>query len=117
MTISEIRRRIDALKRRFARELAIIKLRSVAETVSDNWDPDQPPEPGAVIGRIADAGFRLPTFANLSRYLKDTQRRGDVPEAESIVLKLLPWAGQDRYEGLLRWDLPAWALQPCHQTT
>ena len=86
MTLSEIRRRIDALKRKFARELAIIKLR-----------------------RIADAGFRLPTFARLSRYLKDTQRQREVPDAESIVLNLLPWAGNDRYRELLRWDLPSTA--------
>ena len=36
MTLSEIRRQIDALKRRFARELAIIKLRRIAEAVSDD---------------------------------------------------------------------------------
>ena len=57
MTISQIRRRIDALKRRFARELAIIKLRRIAEAVSDQWDPDLPPEPADVIQRVADAGF------------------------------------------------------------
>ena len=32
MTLSQIRRRVDALKRRFARELAIIKLRRIAES-------------------------------------------------------------------------------------
>ena len=107
MTISQIRRRVDALKRRFARELAIIKLRQIAEAVSDEWDPSEPPEPGDVIRRIADAGFRFPTFARLSRYLKDIRRQGDVPESEAIVLNLLPWAKQDRYREFLRWDLPA----------
>ena len=107
MTISQIRRRVDALKRRFARELAIIKLRRLAEAVSDDWDPDHPPEPAHVIARIAKAGFRLPTFARLSRYLKDTRRQGDVPESEAIVLNLLPWARNDRYREFLRWDLPA----------
>ena len=107
MTISQIRRRVDALKRRFARELAIIKLRQIAEAVSDEWDPSEPPEPGDVIRRIADAGFRLPTFARLSRYLKDIRRQGDVPESEAIVLNLLPWAWEDRYRAFLRWDLPA----------
>ena len=110
MTISQIRRRIDALKRRFARELAIIKLRRIAESVSDQWDPSNPPEPGHVIGRIADAGFRLPTFTQLSSYLKEVRRQGDVPKPESIVLILLPWAWKDRYLELLRWDLPAAAL-------
>ena len=107
MTLSEIRRRIDALKRRFARELAIIDLRRIAEAVADDWDPDQPPEPSDVIGRIADAGFPLCTFINLRRYLDDTQRRDDVPEPETIVLRLLPWASGERYRELLRWELPA----------
>ena len=56
--------------------------------------------------RIADAGFRLPTFARVSRYLNDTRRRGEIPDAESVVLRLLTWAGSDRYRELLRWELP-----------
>ena len=66
MTLSEIRRAIDALKRRFATELAIIKTRRIAEAVSNDWDPDQPPEPHDVIQRFVKAGCRLPTFANLA---------------------------------------------------
>ena len=106
MTLSQIRTRINALKRRFARELTIVKLRRIAEAVSDQWDPDHPPEPADVIGRIADAGFRLFTFTRLSRYLKDTRRQGELPEPESIVLELLPWAENRRYRGLLLQDLP-----------
>ena len=45
MTISQIRRRINVLKRRFALELTIIKLRRIAESVADHWDPVQPPNP------------------------------------------------------------------------
>ena len=107
MTISQIRRRINVLKRRFATELTIIKLRRIAEAVADHWNPDQPPEPADVIARIVRAGFRLPTFIRLRRYLDDTIRQGDVPESEAIVLDLLPWAGKDRYRAFLRWDLPA----------
>ena len=112
MTISQLRRRIDALKRKFARELAIIKLRRIAESVADAWDPDHPPEPADVIQRVVKAGFRLPTFTRLSRYLKDTRRQGDVPYPNTIVLELLPWADNDRYFPLLRWDLPAPTTTP-----
>ena len=111
MTISQLRRRIDALKRRFARELAIIKMRRIAEAVANDWTPSAPPEPSDVIRRIAKAGFRLPTFARLSSYLNDTRRRGEVPDPESIVLELLPWADNYRYRELLRWDLPSAAPQ------
>ena len=107
MTISQIRRRIDALKRKFARELAIVKLRRIAESVADDWDPDHPPEPADVIQRVVKAGFRLNTFTRLSRYLKDTRRAGEVPYPNTMVLELLPWAENDRYYPLLRWDLPA----------
>ena len=106
MTISELRRRINALKRKFAPELAIIKLRRIAESVADDWTPSDPPEPADVIRRVADAGFRLTTFTRLSRYLKDTRRQGEVPDPESIVLELLPWADNYRYRELLRCDLP-----------
>ena len=107
MTISQIRRRVAALKRRFAPELAIIKLRRIAEAVADDWDSSESPEPADVIQRIAKAGFRLPTFASLARYLNDTRRQGDVPDPGAIVLSLLPWASKPRYCELLRWDLPA----------
>ena len=106
MTVSQIRRRVNILKRKFAPELAIIKLRRIAESVADHWNPSEPPEPADVIGRIADAGFRLPTFVRLRRYLEDTRRQDDVPESEAIVLNLLPWAWKDRYRAFLRWDLP-----------
>ena len=107
MTISQLRRRIDALKRKFAPELAIIKLRRIAEAVSEEWDPSEPPEPHDVVQRVAKAGFRLNTFGRLSNYLKDIRRQGDVPEPESIILQLLPWAWKDRYRKFLSWDLPA----------
>ena len=90
MSISQLRRRIAALKRKFARELAIIKLRRIAEAVADDWDPEHPPEPADVIRRVVKAGFRLNTFTRLSRYLKDTRCQGEVPDPESIVLELLP---------------------------
>jgi len=106
MTISEIRRRVNALKRRFARELAILKLRRIAEAVADNWDTQHPPEPSDVIQRVVKAGFRLNTFPRLSRYLIDTRRAGDVPLPVSIVCSLLPWAEHDRYRNFFRWEQP-----------
>ena len=49
----------------------------------------------------------LTTFASLRRYVDDTRRKGDVPLPNTIVLSLLPRAGNNRYYPLLRWDLPA----------
>ena len=90
MTFSQLRSRVDALKRKFARELAIIKLRCIAQAVAQDWTPDDPPEPSQIIKRIVKAGFRLDTFVRLHRYLDDTQHRGAVPNPNIIVRKLLP---------------------------
>ena len=38
MTISQLRNRLDSLQRRFARELAIIQARRVAEPISNQWN-------------------------------------------------------------------------------
>ena len=107
MTLSEIRRAIDVLKRKFATELAIIKLRRIAQAVSNDWDPTQPPEPHDVIQRFAKTGVLLSTFGNLARYLNNTRRQGDVPEPCEMVVSLLPWIDAGRYSALLDWDLPA----------
>ena len=107
MTLSQIRRRVNALKRKLVLELAIIRLRRIAESVADDWDLDEPPEPHDVIQRVAKAGFRLSTFMRLQHYLKDTMRQGEVPEPRRIVTSLLPWASKDCYRGFFRSELPA----------
>ena len=112
MTLSEIRRHIDALKRKFATEITIIKLRRVAEAVSNDWDPSEPPEPADVIQRFVQAGSLLTTFANLARYLNKTRRQGDVPEPCDMVVNLLPWIDCERYSDLLDWDLPPQPSSP-----
>ena len=58
MTLSQLRRRVNALKRRFAPELTIIRLRRISEAVADDWDPGQPPDPADVIERFVPC--RLP---------------------------------------------------------
>ena len=107
MTISQIRARVNALMRRFARELAIVKLRPIAESVADDWDPDNPPETADVIQRVVNAGFRLNTFTRLSSYLKDMRRQGDVPDPYIIVCCLLPYADNDHCCQWFRWEQPA----------
>ena len=115
MTVSQLRRRVNALKRRFAPELTIIKLRRIAEAVADDWTPDQPPEPSDVIGRIAKAGFRLPTFARLNRYLNDTRRQGDVPACcliEKCYRNSSTWGPPQPALIPALQGVPPWARQP-----
>ena len=106
MTFAYLRRRLDALMRRFARELDLIKARRVVEPIAQQWDPAEPPEPNHVIRRIADAGIRSFAFANLGEYLFATIRKGEQPNPITMVRKLFPYAWDHRYDGFFRWDLP-----------
>ena len=107
MTLSEIRRRIDALKRRFATRTRHHQAPPHRPGRRQRLGSrPEPPEPSDVIQRFVKAGCRLPTFGNLARYLNNTRRQGDVSEPCDMVVNLLPWIDGDRYSALLRWDLP-----------
>ena len=108
MTISQLRSRIDALKRRFARELLILKVRRISQAVSDHWPSSEPPDPIDVVQRFAKAGCRLPTYGRLHRYIDEIRRRGEIPQPREMLFNLLPWAADERYDDYFRWDdLPA----------
>ena len=106
MTLSQLRRRLAALMRRFARELDLIKARRIAEAVFNDYDPADPPEPIRVMGRFADAGVRSFNYGNLIEYLEEYQRKGEQPNPFTMVRKLFPYAWEHRYDGFFRWDLP-----------
>ena len=112
MTLSQIRNQIHSLQRKFAKELAVYRLRQLAEEIADDWawDLDQKeelPEPHQIVQRVAKAGHILWTYMNLARYV---QRRRDEKaplNPPDMVLALLPWAYNHRYDDLLYNDRPA----------
>ena len=112
MTLSQIRTQIRALQLKYGKELTIYRLRRQAEQVYNQWaravgHQQEPPQPLSIIRQIADAGFFLPTYGSLHRYLEDIRKEGQIPEPRQIVLALLPWAWAEKYDELFRWDLPA----------
>ena len=95
MTLSQIRREIEALKRKYAREIAAAVLRPVANQITRLWEiavaKKQPkPNPLNCVRKVADAGFRLKTFNALHSYIEDCRTYGGFPDAEEIINKLLP---------------------------
>ena len=114
MTLGQIRSQIEALQRKYAKELAIVRLQ--AEQVCHQWaraigDQQEPPQPHAVVGKMA-AGLFLSTYITLRHYVKRIREEGKLPEPRQIVLNLFPWAGEDRYINYLTCDLPAPAWKP-----
>lgn len=111
-SLSEIRRQVDALRRRLAPELAFLRLRKLAEEFCCQWDTavtnhQPPPDPHPFILRVANAGFRLNTFMALHKYLDRCRDRNSNPQSRDIVSNLLPWATKGGYLAAFQWDTPA----------
>ena len=111
-TLSEIRREIRTLQRKYHRQLTIYRMRRVTEQVHHDYaravaDQQEPPKPLEVIRKIADQGFRLTTWMHLHNYLDKVREKGDIPEPRRMLLALLPWAWETKYDHLLLRELPA----------
>ncbi len=111
-TLSEIRREIRALQRKYHRQLTIYRMRRVTEEVHQDYaravaDQQEPPKPLEVIRKIADQGFHLTTWMHLHNYLDKVREQGDIPEPRRMLLALLPWAWESKYDHLLLRELPA----------
>ena len=112
MTISQIRNQIHRLQRKFAKELAVYRLRQVAEDVADAWelaiaDREELPQPLQIVRRIADTGQKSHTYLNLHRYVQKCRDNMECLIPQQIVLALLPWAWNHRYDDLLYGERPA----------
>ena len=112
LTLSKIRREIRALQRKYHRELAIYRMRRITEEVHYDYaravaDRREPPKPQQIIRRIADQGFRLPTWMQLLKYLERVREAGDIPDPRNMLTNLLPWVWESKYDCLLVGELPA----------
>ena len=110
--LSQLRRSIDALKRKYAKELAVVRLRRLAEEHYLQWTyatyQGQPlPQPQPIIRRIAKSGYRLKTFVALDIYLERCREEGKIPDSLGIISKLLPQVPFERLREMLRWEAPA----------
>ena len=96
-TLSALRARVRALQRKFARELAALRLRRLAEEhcrQSSAARADRQPPPGshAFIRRVAAAGFRLPSFMAVHKYLERCRANYSLPDREDLLQALIPWS-------------------------
>ena len=94
-----LRARVRALQRTLARELAVVRLRRLSEefclqssVVCANGQPA--PQPHAFIQRVASAGFRLPSFMAVHKYLERCQVKDILPDREDLLRSLVPWSGR-----------------------
>ena len=116
-SFASIPRRLRALEKRLAKDLAIVRLRRVAEDFCDDYEDavsDDPPASSHeldemvtdFIPEIAKAGYRLCTFMSLRKYLERCMADKKVPEPRGIVGNLLPWAAEGGFLHAHLWARP-----------
>ena len=94
-TLSSVRRRVDAIRRKLAVPLAILRLHRLANEFSLEWtvaiaDRQPRPESHPFILRVAAAGFRLTTFMEVRKYLEGCRSQNTLPETYKLLRALLP---------------------------
>ena len=95
ITISQIRREIKALKRKYAREIAAAVLSPVVDQIVELWNIAlakklPKPDPLSCVQKVVKAGFRLQTFKALHGYLEDCRYYNYFPDPEVITAKVFP---------------------------
>ena len=86
-----LRSRVNALRRRMALELAVVRLRRVAQEFCVQWTVARS-DSHPFVRRVVQAGFRLPTFMAVHNYLDRCRSQNATPDSDEIVRSLLPWS-------------------------
>ena len=95
--MAALKARVRALQRTLARELAVVRLRRLSgefclqsSVVRASGQPA--PQPHAFIHRVASAGFRLPSFMAVHKYLEMCRIKNILPDREDLLRSLVPWS-------------------------
>ena len=113
MTLSQIRNRIQALRRKYSLPITVIRLHPYATLFCDQWaiarDRKQPlPDSFSLVWKLANSGFRLPTFTNLHPLLSRHRDNNTCPHPIDIIASLLPDpSARPIIDAVLRRDPPA----------
>ena len=96
-TLSALRARVRALQRKLAPQLALLRLRRLAgehclQSSAARADRQPPPESHAFIRKVASAGFRLPSFMAVHKYLERCRANNSLPDREDLLRALIPWS-------------------------
>ena len=92
-----LRARVRALQRTLALELAVVRLRRLSgefclQSSVVRANGQSPPQPQAFIHRVASAGFLLPSFMAVHKYLERCRVKNILPDREDLLGSLVPWS-------------------------
>ena len=97
MHLNEIRRRVDALRRKLVLELAVVKLHRLVWEFAVKWGValagNQPvPEPHSLPRKVGATGVRVTSHMAATKYLEECQDKNTALDAQKLLYRLLPCA-------------------------
>ena len=92
--IEALWRRVRALQRKFARELAEYRLSLISRDLCHRWfvarsNRKPLPKIQTFVKRVIDAGYRLLGLGAANNYLQDCRRRGVDPDPGTLLNAIL----------------------------
>ncbi len=93
--IRALKSQVRRLRRKLARPRAQLILQRMSEELALEWgraevDRQPMPDPHPFVLRVVKAGFRLPTFTQVMRYLYRCREEARAPHPEDLLRALLP---------------------------
>lgn len=97
MTFSQLRCQVDALMRKYDTELAVHRLRPIADEYCDQWqesidEKKLPPAPHRLFRKLLDKDFLRQRFPAVNEYLENCRRGRRLPHPNEILRRLIPRA-------------------------
>ena len=95
MSLSYLQNRVNCLQRKMALPYAHLMFQQMCTDFCLEWARAQAekrptPSPQSFAIRVADAGFPLPTFSAVVRYLEKCRTSGEGPLPEDLLNALFP---------------------------
>ena len=97
MTLSQMKREVNALKRKYARALIVVRLRRLATEFCDEWEANQlegkPPMQDIQSGQwFIKRGYTPNSFNALFDCVRRSKEKKEPPVAIDLVKALIPWS-------------------------
>ena len=97
MSIARLRNQLEALERKLALPLAVVRAKRVAQDICDRWAKAQSenkplPTPFEVVQMAREAGIRYASFMDLNLYIQRCLKEKRSPEPEGFLHSVLPRA-------------------------
>ena len=95
MSLSQLRREVNAVQRQLVHELRVVRARRVAEDYCDLWAnlvscKKLPPDPFRLLKKLFQHTCHPGHFAAADRYLNQCRERRQLPHPDAILSRLLP---------------------------